>query len=135
MVGQNATPQQAATTFGAVVGQVLASRRLALRLSQAQLAETVGATQSVVSRVENGSLPLSVEQLAKFSAALGLRASEVLRMSERSAEVLASQGVQVLYERPQSAREAVSATPSVGPLLGAAAIGALLALAIASAGD
>jgi len=54
------------------VARDLQSARKSKQLTQAELAERMGTTQSVVSRVEKGS-NVSIETLARYAAACGAR--------------------------------------------------------------
>lgn len=54
------------------VARDLQSARKRKKLTQAELAERMGTTQSVVSRVEKGS-NVSIETLARYAAACGAR--------------------------------------------------------------
>jgi transcriptional regulator with XRE-family HTH domain len=55
--------------FAQIAGQV-AARRRARRLSQADLAELVGTTQSAIARLESGGRPPRIDTLLRIANAL-----------------------------------------------------------------
>ncbi len=55
--------------FSQIASQV-AERRLALGLSQRELAELVGTTQSAIARLESGGRPPRIDTLLRIAAAL-----------------------------------------------------------------
>lgn len=110
-----------ATTYPAIVGRILVSLRKAAGIGQDELAESVGITQSTLSRVERGESALTVDQLARAAKRLDDKASNILEMADDAVEKLNAQGIKVQYER---ARSGVN-TGLV--LIGAAALGALIA--------
>lgn len=114
------------TTYAAVVGQVLARARSAKGIPQAALAAELGVAQSVVSRVETGALPLTVDTLARWAAMLQMAPADVLASADAAVRALEGQGVRVLYQRPARAETAGLA------LIGAGAVGALIGLALAA---
>jgi len=59
-------------THSTQVGAILAARRKALKLSQAQVAEKLGLSQNRLSELESGPEALTVAQLLALSNALGL---------------------------------------------------------------
>src|SRR5699024_8703494 len=52
------------------IGALIRSARQAKRITQAQLAENLGTTQSAIARIESGGQNLSVEMLTRINAAL-----------------------------------------------------------------
>jgi len=62
-----------------LIGERLASLRKVRNITQGELATLIGITQVMVSRIERGSIQLSVDMLIRFSQALGTTADEVLR--------------------------------------------------------
>jgi len=64
--------------FAAIAGQVT-ERRLALGLSQAELARRCGTTQSAIARLENGGRPPRIDTLLKLADALGCDLAVELR--------------------------------------------------------
>lgn len=111
-------------TYASIVGQLLAKLRLSQDVAQADIARKLGIQQSVISRMENGSLSISVTKLARWATALDTSGSQVLAMADRA--VIALQGrhdVQVTYMSPRSAKR------RWGVLKGAE-VGALLTLSL-----
>lgn len=117
------------TTFSAILGQVIAQHRTVQNISQAGLARRLGVAQSVMSRVESGALPITTDMLCRIGDAVGVPSSELLRGAEAGARLLGRRGVRVLYE-PQ--REVRRSPDAAGMLLGAAAVAAIIALAVAA---
>lgn len=68
------------------LGQCIRLRRESRRLTQAELAKTLGANIPTISRVENGRRDLLVSELIEISRALGIRASTLLRGAENKLE-------------------------------------------------
>jgi len=65
------TPHDPGATCGAyLLGRAVRDRRLALGLSQAELAARAGMTQPALSRLEAGSVILTIPLLDRVSAAL-----------------------------------------------------------------
>lgn len=118
MSNENLKP---ATTYPAIIGRILVSRRKLIGIGQDELAESIGITQSTLSRVERGESALTVEQLARAAKRLGDKASSIVKMADDAVEELQLQGINVQYERSNS----VVDTGLV--LIGVAALGALLA--------
>lgn len=65
------------------LGEVVAELRREKGLTQAQLAEMVGVSKRGVIRIEGGDTSLTVDVLWRYADALGLEASELLRLAER----------------------------------------------------
>ncbi|MBI5134152.1 MAG: UDP-N-acetylglucosamine 1-carboxyvinyltransferase [Candidatus Taylorbacteria bacterium] len=63
----------------ASIGAMIARLREDRRMTQAELGEKVGTTQSVIARIEKGEQNLSTETLAKLSAALGQEIVQISR--------------------------------------------------------
>ena len=53
-------------------GEILRDRRKALKMTQAALAEKVGAKQSYIARIEKGEVDLQFSSLLRIAHALGL---------------------------------------------------------------
>ncbi len=53
-------------------GEILRERRKELKISQAALAEKVGAKQSYIARLEKGEVDIQLSSLLKIAGALGL---------------------------------------------------------------
>ena len=59
-------------------GRQIRFRRVGLRLTQAQLAATVGVDQSLISRIELGSVSCSIDTTVRLAEALGLGLSDIV---------------------------------------------------------
>lgn len=53
-------------------GEILRDRRKKLKMSQATLAEKIGAKQSYIARIEKGEVDLQLSSLVRIAGALGL---------------------------------------------------------------
>ena len=67
----------------AAVGQAIAARRTASRLTQAELAESLSMGLRYVSEVERGKHDIRLATLERLSDALGVRASFLLAEAEQ----------------------------------------------------
>lgn len=115
---------QPKTTYTAVVGRVLAIKRLQTKLEQADVASRLAITQSTWSRIESGESALSIEQLAQAAAALGTSTAEIMMNVENALSDLRRQGVAIQYGSPRElAKEGLA-------LIGVMALGALVMAAI-----
>ncbi len=110
-----------ATTYPAIVGRILVGLRKDAGIGQDELAESIGITQSTLSRVERGESALTVDQLARAANMLGKKAGDILFTADRAVDELSDQGINVQYHRARSGID----TGLV--LIGAAALGALIA--------
>jgi len=72
------------------LGQLLAARRKALKLSQGQLAERVGISQNRLSELETDPARLTFDRLLELTNALGLELT--LQEKERERQPDTSQG-------------------------------------------
>lgn len=113
-----------ATTYPAIVGRILVGLRKDSGIGQDELAESIGITQSTLSRVERGESALTVGQLARAAKRLGEKANSILFTADKAVEELNAQGINVQYDRASSGID----TGLV--LIGAAALGALIATMI-----
>ena len=71
--------------FASIAAQV-AARRAHLGLSQAELAERVGTTQSAIARLESGGRPPRIDTLLRIADALGCDLDVELRPRESERE-------------------------------------------------
>jgi transcriptional regulator with XRE-family HTH domain len=116
----NATP--AATpkvTPGALFGRVVEHHRKRAHVDQAEVAAALGVTQSAYSRLEWGQSGMTVTQLWKVAACLGLPPSRLTLDVEEYAERLRLHGVEVVEEK----------TAAAGLLIGLGILAALIAAA------
>lgn len=90
---------QPAVSYPEIVGSVVKQLRTLCQLDQARLASAVGVAQPTWSRVENGAIPISVEQLGIIAPVLGIQPSEILRRADLAAAQFAEQGIQVTPRR------------------------------------
>lgn len=64
------TSKESSVPFTAQIGKLIETMRTAANLTQSQLAETVGTTQSAIARIENGEQNVTAEMIEKVSDAL-----------------------------------------------------------------
>lgn len=83
------------TTYGAILGSVLAQLRSAKNMKQSQLAEAIGVVASTWSRIEKGENSLSTEQLRLAAKVLGITAGQILEMTDAVVKEVELQGVKV----------------------------------------
>jgi ribosome-binding protein aMBF1 (putative translation factor) len=69
----------------AQIAEAVAERRRALRLSQAELAELCGTTQSAIARLEGGGRPPRIDTLLRLANALDCDLVVELRARDRDA--------------------------------------------------
>ena len=105
------------TTYRAIVGKILAMHRESRGLQQTEFAETLGLSQSAWSRIETGTVSVSVEQLKLATQRLGTTPDNVLREAEQAVTQLSRRGMRVLLEQE---------TDPALAFVGAAALGALI---------
>lgn len=79
-------------------GQLIAARRKALDLSQAELAERLRVTDKAVSRWETGRGMPAIDSLEPLAEALGLSVSELLSGRELTAEELSREAGSQIVE-------------------------------------
>lgn len=89
------------------------------------MARAVGIGQPTWSRIENGTIPITVEQLGFVARELGVAPSEILRIADQGVQTLIQQGVQVT---PQRASPSGIDEEGLAFLGGAAIIGLLAAI-------
>lgn len=118
------------TTYQAVVGRIIVKFRKDLGIDQAVLAKGVGVTQSTWSRVERGESSLSIGQLAKAAEHLRVSPSTILFEVESAVKELKSKGVIVRIISTQDIKSSNGIA-----MIGAAALGALVATAVAKSGN
>ncbi|MBQ9414297.1 MAG: helix-turn-helix transcriptional regulator, partial [Clostridia bacterium] len=80
----------AQTDFLEQMGSRIALRRKALRMTQEELAETIGVSTQMVSNLELGKKAVRPENLARVCAALGLSADYVLTGAPQEANDLSA---------------------------------------------
>lgn len=115
------TQLQPGTTYAAIIGRILVMKRDELFLEQADVARSMGLSQSSWSRIERGDSVINVEQLFAVSAVLQSSPSEILNEADRVVESLRSRNVEV-----QTAKQ----VKNNGGALALIGLGALAALVI-----
>ena len=125
------------TTYGAILGAVIANLRTAKQLKQSDMAAAVGVGPSTWSRLEKGESPLTVDQLRLASTALGESPSKIIDLAEvavnemvRKGVIIDSSGEYDIFRSGAAIGATVGITagsviPVVGTVLGAV-IGAVL---------
>lgn len=90
---------QPAVSYPEIVGGVLKQIRTQLQLDQATIAKTIGVAQPTWSRIESGSVPITVEQLAFIAPQLKMSPSQILERADTAADSFRKQGIQVTPQR------------------------------------
>lgn len=88
-----------AVSYPEIVGGVLKQIRTQLQLDQATIAKAVGVAQPTWSRIENGSVPVTVEQLAFIAPQLKMTPGQILARADTAADSFRKQGIQVTPQR------------------------------------
>lgn len=68
------------------ISHVIYQARIKSGKSQRELARDMDSPRTYISKIENGKAAPTLKSLARFSAALGLKTSELVRMAEESPE-------------------------------------------------
>jgi transcriptional regulator with XRE-family HTH domain len=115
-VPEKASKIKEAQVFALVLGSVIERLRRQRAWTQAQLAENVGATQPVISRIESGRMQPDAFLYGKLAAAFGMsvqdleaRVNEAIRATKRAAEAVADSA-----KSPDEVLAAVGAFALVG---------------------
>lgn len=126
-----------AASYHAIVGQVLAATRQQRELSQADVADAVGVTQSTWSRLERGQQILGLGQLRAASQFLGVQPYEVLEQAEVAVEHCRAEGVEVTSGvlKTSAPPRAMAGNGDMDAALIAIGIGALALLVLAAMSD
>lgn len=112
-----------AVSYPGIVGSVLKHLRTERQLDQARMAQAIDVAQPTWSRIENGAIPITIEQLGFVAQQLGVAPSEILRLADQGAQRFVEQGIEVTPRRANP-----SGIDETGlAFIGGAAIVALLA--------
>lgn len=111
-------------SYPAIVGQVLTKLRKNNGIGQAEFAETIGVTQSTLSRIENGTSAFTVEQLGMAADELYITPAHILELADESVIDLQMQGIEI-----QNSRISEGLDKGI-VILGAATIAAVIALIV-----
>ena len=111
------------TTYGAILGAVLAQIRASAGLKQSDLADAVGIGASTWSRIEKGESALSTDQLKLAADALKLPPGRILDMVDLAGKATAQNGITLepigkAQWAAASTATALGLIPVVGSLLG-----------------
>lgn len=118
------SPLHPTASYPAIVGATIAAIRERRGLQQGVLAAAIGSSQSNVSRMERGSIPVSVEQLAVIAVALETTPGAILASADRAVVRARQRGMRVVNGRP------AAAISDGEVLVGAAALMILVAAAL-----
>jgi transcriptional regulator with XRE-family HTH domain len=92
---QTAKQAQAATTYDAVVGQILTILRKQQGIEQTAIADRLGIAQSTWSRIERGGSAITVGQLDAVAPLLRIPPPEVMQRVELAIHHLEQRGITV----------------------------------------
>ncbi|GIU35988.1 helix-turn-helix domain-containing protein [Shewanella schlegeliana] len=112
------------TTYSAVLGSIIASRRKALIKEQAEIAAQLGISQASYSRLESGKSSMSTDQIFLTCNALQISPSELFMHVEKSIDSLKSNGYRVIAQT-RGSLESDTGKIVVGAALGALLVGIL----------
>lgn len=119
-----AVARKPATTYPAIVGGVLAQMRIRQSLHQQNLAQSMGITQSTLSRMEKGLSSISVEHLRLAARHLGVAPSVIINHADQAEISMHSQGIEVTATRNDEAFN------NTMVLIGAVALTAIITAAV-----
>jgi transcriptional regulator with XRE-family HTH domain len=135
----SSSPPAIGTTYQSVLGAVITHQRTSgeRTITQTEIAAALDITVSTWSRIERGESSLSLEQLVRLVAFLGMSLSELFKVVEERVGQLAAQGISVAVSKEALEKDGVLqltttqlisiALPMAGPL-GLAAWGIYKAL-------
>lgn len=92
------------------IGVRLAAKRKDLGITQADLAERLGIEKETVSRIETGSISISLGRLSLFAESLGLSMDMLLRETSTQPADQAATLISALHGLPHESRELVVRT-------------------------
>lgn len=119
--------QDQLTSYSAVLGVVLASKRKELKIEQGQMAEKMGLSQASYSRLESGKSSFSVDQMFQSAEALGLDSKDIFQQLLTTSAKLKEEDISVEPQlRGNATKAKADGTNNVGAFVAGAALGALL---------
>lgn len=119
--------QEQLTSYSAVLGVVLASKRKELGIEQGQMAEKMGLSQASYSRLESGKSSFSVDQMFQSAEALDLDPNYIFQQLLTTSVKLKEEDISVEPQlRGNTTKAKVDGSNNVGAFVAGAALGALL---------
>lgn len=118
------------TTLDAVIGSILKDRRQKLQLEQADVAKALSFQPSTLSKIETGSVKITVEYVAMLCGAYNIKLSDFFAILEECVNYLKMRQVLVYTPKTvQYAKTMIEASKSIsqGAMVGAG-VGAILSL-------
>lgn len=76
-------PKDTMDTFGKVIARILNDERLRKRVTQAELAEASGISQSQISKQMRGTRDINIDELSAIADALDISLVELIRKAEQ----------------------------------------------------
>lgn len=95
-----ARPGRQFTTYPAIVGRVLALVRKDAGVTQERVAKHLGISQSAWSKIERGTVAVTVEQLGLLAPLLNQTPGQLLCLADRIVDRASDQGIRVEAQRP-----------------------------------
>lgn len=119
--------QEQLTSYSAVLGVVLASKRKQQGIEQGKMADKMGLSQASYSRLESGKSSFSVDQMFQSATALGLDHGELFQQLLETSTRLKEEDISVEPQlRGNATKSKVDGNNQVGAFVAGAALGALL---------
>lgn len=95
---------QNGTTYAEIIGYVIRTMREKQKITQAQMAEMMGMTQSAWSNLESGSSTLSIIQIAKIAKILNQTVQEITASADGIMEELEKAGVKIKEDKKEASK-------------------------------
>lgn len=95
-------PLRPATHYPAITGQVIAWLREQAGMLQGEMAQRLGISHPVWSRIERGELPLKLSTIAAAATLLGTTPGHIVELADEARRDAERRGVRVLDEKPMS---------------------------------
>jgi transcriptional regulator with XRE-family HTH domain len=118
--------------YGLVLGRVIASLRERRGLSQGELADAAGITQSTISRMERGQAQPDAFTLTRLAGALGVSVADITTFTDRALERSRQATLGAIGATPPKSKPWWQAALTVA---GAAGLAGLVAFAVSAALD
>ena len=113
----NPLPMSGVLPYATLVGKVIEERRLAMQLTQADMAGVLEIGQSAYSRLEAGQAAMTLPQLRKLAQALGEEPHMILLKADTLAQQVQTHGVPVPADKADSPADKAALLIGLGLLV------------------